>query len=122
MSVFDKGLITILGCALLLALLAIPLILRKVPRNVLYGYRTRATLSDDSVWYAANAHFGRGLLAASIATAAAILILYRAGVAPAFFLKASLAALVGPLIVAIVATSRFIRALEARGGGRDESR
>lgn len=121
MSVFDKGLITILGCALLFALLAVPLILRRVPRNLVYGFRTRSTLSDDSIWYAANAHFGRGLLIASIATAIAIWILYRVdGLAPALFLKASIVALVVPLFVAILATSRFVRSLSLNGPTRNQ--
>jgi hypothetical protein len=37
MSVYEKELITILGCASIFVLLAIPLVLCKVPRNVVYG-------------------------------------------------------------------------------------
>jgi hypothetical protein len=43
--------------------LAIPLLRRRVPPNRLYGVRTRATLSDPTVWYEANAQGGRDLLA-----------------------------------------------------------
>lgn len=113
MSVYEKGLVTILACNLLFALIAIPLILRKVRRNAVYGFRTRSTLSDDAVWYAANAHFGWGLFLASIVSAAAILIVSRAGLAPAAFLKASIAVLVAPLFVAILATVRFVRSFES---------
>jgi len=49
MTVFDKGLITMAGCALLFVIPAIPLMLRKVPRNIVYGHRTRKTLSDDAI-------------------------------------------------------------------------
>jgi len=116
MSVFEKGLITILGCTLIFVLLSIPLILRKVPRNIAYGFRTRATLSDDFVWYEANAHFGRGLLIASVISAVAVLLLYLSqGISPGFFLKASIVALVAPPLVAVFATMRFIRSL-TRGG------
>ena len=116
MSVFEKGLITILGCTLIFVLLSIPLILRKVPRNIAYGFRTRATLSDDFVWYEANAHFGRGLLIASVISAVAVLLLYLSqGISPGFFLKASIVALVAPPLVAVFAASRFIRSL-TRGG------
>ena len=38
----------------MLILLGIPLILRIVPPNYIYGFRIHKTLSDDSVWYAAN--------------------------------------------------------------------
>lgn len=43
---YEKGLITMLGCGLLLAVLAVPLVLRRVPRNIVYGFRTRATLTS----------------------------------------------------------------------------
>ena len=119
MNVFEKGLATVLVVDLLLALVAIPLLLRKVPRNVVYGYRTRKTLSDDVIWYEANAHFGRGLLIACAVTAVAILVLHGAvEMSPPLFLKVSIVALVAPSFVAMVATARFIRSL-APGGPSD---
>lgn len=120
MTVFEKGLITILACDALLAVIAIPLILRKVPPNVVYGYRTRATLSDEAVWYDANAHFGRGPFIASVAGAIGILIVYRSGLAPGSFLKASVVILVAPPLVAAFATARFVRALIASRDARKQ--
>lgn len=69
MTVFDKGFYTILGIATLLVVLAIPLALRKVPRNPVYGYRTLAAMASDEVWYAANAYFARTLIMASLCSA-----------------------------------------------------
>jgi uncharacterized membrane protein len=116
MGIFEKGLITILAVDGVLALIAIPLVLRKVPRNVAYGYRTRKTLSDDFIWYEANAHFGRGLLVACLVSAVAIFALYRAApMSPTFFMQASIGALVVPTLVAALATARFIRSLTASG-------
>jgi hypothetical protein len=37
--------LTVMACDALFIVLAIPLMLRKVRPNVLYGYRTRATLT-----------------------------------------------------------------------------
>lgn len=54
-----KTLVTILICDAVFVIISIPLILRKVPRNIVYGFRIRATLEDDFVWYAANAYFGK---------------------------------------------------------------
>ncbi len=51
---------------LLTAVLAIPLILRGVPPNIWYGFRTSKTLSDQRIWYEANATSGRYLLVASM--------------------------------------------------------
>ena len=45
-----------------LFLLSIPLVLRWVPRNYVFGFRIAATLRSDSVWYDANARFGRHAL------------------------------------------------------------
>lgn len=42
--------------------LTIPMILQKVPRNRLYGFRTPYTLSSDPVWYRANRISGVALL------------------------------------------------------------
>jgi hypothetical protein len=115
-TVYFKGLVTVLGCAGLFAALAIPLALRKIPRNGAYGFRTPKTLSDDAIWYEANAYFGWGLLAASLVTAAAIVTLYTVGgLGPEAYLKASLVALVAPLAVAALLTFWRLRGM---GGSR----
>lgn len=54
----------LLSCAVT-ALLSVPLILRKIPPNRFYGFRTRATLSGPDVWYPVNAFSGWALLVAS---------------------------------------------------------
>src|SRR5688500_9084866 len=45
-----------------LLLFSIPLLLRWVPRNYVYGFRIAATLRSDAVWYEANALFARHAL------------------------------------------------------------
>jgi uncharacterized membrane protein len=47
---------------LLLIAAGIPLWLRRVPRNALYGVRFPSTLSDDRIWYEINARCGRDLV------------------------------------------------------------
>jgi uncharacterized membrane protein len=117
MSVFEKGLITILICDSIFVLIAIPLLLRKVPRNVVYGFRTRTTLADDFVWYEANAHFGRGLVIASLISAIVVLIFYRTQYfSGQQFLTMSIIALVVPSLIAALATGRHVRSLKAGGG------
>lgn len=46
-----------LGVGILLVVLSIPLILKKIPPNPIYGFRTKKTLSDKQIWYKAN-HYG----------------------------------------------------------------
>ena len=113
MSIFDKGFFTILGCAALLVLVAVPLALRKIPRNVAYGFRTRATMANDEIWYQANAHFGRGLIASSLCgTLLAFLIYVFQPFSPGVFLPVSVLVLVAPSLVATLATARFVRTLD----------
>ena len=38
-----------------------PLILRRIKPNGLYGFRVAATLNDPATWYRVNARFGKGL-------------------------------------------------------------
>ena len=59
---------------LLLIGLSIPLILRKVPPNVWYGFRIRLTLDNPDIWYPVNAWGGRHMLVAGLATVAAALL------------------------------------------------
>lgn len=56
--------------------LAIPLILKKIPPNEIYGFRTARSLSDEKVWYAANYFSGWTLLIAGIISLIAIIILH----------------------------------------------
>lgn len=50
------------GAGILLVILAVPMIVRCVRPNLWYGVRTTETLSDDRVWYEANAKSGWGFL------------------------------------------------------------
>ena len=56
---------------LLLAGLSVPLILRKVPPNVWYGFRIRLTLDDPEIWYPVNAWAGRRMLLTGLVAAVA---------------------------------------------------
>ncbi len=49
-------------------LLAMPLILGKVPPNQWYGFRTAKTLADNRIWYPVNRIMGYDLLAVGTAT------------------------------------------------------
>lgn len=108
-SAYLKGLITICACDLVFALIALPLALRKIPRNLAYGFRTPTTLSDDFLWYEANAHFGRGLLLSSLVSVLAVVVLYSVpGLSAENFIKASIAALAVPPLAAALLTQRFV--------------
>lgn len=107
--------VTVLGCCALFAALAVPLMLRKVPPNVVYGYRTRATLQDTALWYDANEHFGRGLFAASLFSGVAVLALGAThAVEASLFPLVAVVVFAAPTLIAGLATARFIRSRRAK--------
>ena len=112
MTVFEKGFVTILGLSLVMILVALPLAFRKVGPNVVYGFRTRATLMNEDVWYEANAFFGKRLIVACLCGVAAAWALYvYQPLPPDVFLPVSLVVLVAPTLVAALATARFVKTI-----------
>ena len=56
--------------------LGIPLVRGRVRRNVVYGYRTRRTMSDDRIWYPVNMMLGLWLIwAGALAAVIGVLLL-----------------------------------------------
>ena len=110
MTLYDKGFYTILGVSALFVALALPLALRRIPRNAVYGYRTRATMADDETWYDANAWFGWSLVASSVGGAFVAWAIHLARpFSPETFLPVSVALLAAPALVAAIATALHLR-------------
>ena len=84
-----------------LALIAIPLILQRVPPNRLYGVRTAKTVADPEVWYRANTFGGWAMLSSAIATSLL-----------AVFGVPSVLALLLPLTVALLGCILYIARME----------
>ena len=55
---------------LLMILVSVPMVMRRVPPNGLYGFRTPKTLSNPQIWYQANRLAGVNLIVAAILTMA----------------------------------------------------
>jgi hypothetical protein len=90
----------------LIAAASIPLILRWVRPNPIYGFRTPLTLSSPKIWYPANVFAGWALLIAATLSAAGLLL------APEYFLSitwAPLALFLTPLAIALVACFLYLR-------------
>ena len=51
---------------LLMILVSVPMVMRRLPPNAFYGFRTPKTLSDPQIWYEANRRAGVNLIAAAI--------------------------------------------------------
>lgn len=94
-----------LACVLIAAL-GVPLILRKVPPNALYGFRTPRTLSSPDIWYPANAFSGAAMLVAAVIITAATWLS-----PPDFPEWAPVAWLVAGLLGVLIASMLFVRRL-----------
>ncbi len=84
-----------------LIVLSIPLLLRWVPPNHLYGFRIPATLRDRSLWYDANALCARHMLLLGVLMVIGEFVLSRSERGPVLWLLA-----VGGLAVITVADWR----------------
>ena len=111
-------LVMILLLSAVFFLLGLPLVLGKVPPNRAYGFRTRTTRTSPGAWYAVNAFYGRCLLAASLASAAGALGVFRyLAPGPQEQVPWALALLVGPQAAAIVAGLVYQRRFQGRCDG-----
>jgi uncharacterized membrane protein len=112
---------------LLLIAAGIPLWLRRVPRNALYGVRFPSTLSDDRIWYEINARCGRDFVAIGagyLALLAAALLFGRSWIMP-FRLLGPTVVLVVALIVNTIllsrASTRLLAARDLAGDSRQSA-
>ena len=64
--------LTFVGVGLLLAAMGLPLALRKVRPNPIFGLRTPATMRNETVWYEANARSGWDMVVLGLVVAAAV--------------------------------------------------
>lgn len=90
----------------LIAAASVPLILRCVGPNPIYGFRTPRTLSSPEIWYPANAFAGWALLIAAAVSAVGLSLI------PAYVLSQAWVPpvlLLAPLAVAVVACLRYLR-------------
>jgi uncharacterized membrane protein len=64
------------GAGILLVLISLPLLLKKIPPNPVYGFRLSPALDDRRIWYATNAHSAKRLMLAGASSALAAIALY----------------------------------------------
>jgi hypothetical protein len=100
--------------ALLLIVVADPLVLGLIPRNRLYGFRTKKTLSDDGIWYRVNRLAGFGIMIASVVYGAVAAAWPYDRAAPDNFSiwLLHLATFAGSLVVALSVAGWYSRRLE----------
>jgi hypothetical protein len=110
--------------ALLIAA-GIPLWLRRVPRNALYGVRFASTLSDDRIWYEINARCGRDLVvigAGYLALLGAAFLFGRSWIIPLRVLGPTVILVVALIVNTIQLSRAATRLLASRDLGSDSGR
>ena len=78
-------LLIFLGSAVITVALGLPLKRRKVKPNWFYGFRTPATLKDESLWYDVNEKTGRDLVMIGNVLAVLAAAMFGLQVSPANF-------------------------------------
>jgi uncharacterized membrane protein len=99
---------------LLLAALSVPLILRKIGPNPLYGFRVQKTLEDPATWYPVNAYAAKRLLVVGLViSVSAILLFLVPGIDLLVYALASAAIGLGGLLVALIKSFFYLRSFPA---------
>jgi hypothetical protein len=109
----------------LLIAAGIPLWLRRVPRNALYGARFASTLSDDRTWYEINARCGRDLVgigAGYLALLGAAFLFGRSWIMPLRVLGPTVILVVALVVNTIQLSRAATRLLAKRDMGNDSGR
>lgn len=101
----DRRLLLISVCGIV-GTLSVPLILKKVRPNPVYGFRTPRTLSNPEIWYPANAFAGWAMLVAAVTSAGVLAVLPESS-RP----WVAVFVLVVPLGIAVVASVLYSRRL-----------
>jgi uncharacterized membrane protein len=104
------------GIGLLSIAVGVPLASRRVGPNRWYGLRIRATLTDEHVWYEANAATGRDLILLGSVLLVAALVLPGL-VAPPAYLAICGGVFVAGSIASTARGCRLARRLQAARGG-----
>jgi hypothetical protein len=85
----------------LITLLSIPLFMKKVPRNPLYGLRTEYSMSSDDAWYSSNKVAGLGGIVGGVLWLLAALLLPIFGLQPLYSTLIGVGLLIAGVAIAV---------------------
>src|SRR5262245_41346625 len=95
---------------LLLAAISLPLILRKIGPNPLYGFRVKRTLEDPAVWYPVNAYAAKRLLVVGLVICvSAIVLFFVPGVDLLVYALANAGIGLAGLLIAVIQSFLYLR-------------
>ena len=108
-------LILFTGSGLFLAAISVPLILRKIGPNPLYGFRVKRTLEDPAVWYPVNAYAAKRLLIVGLVISiSAILLFFVPGIDLLVYALANAGIALAGLLVAVIQSFLYLRSFPRR--------
>jgi uncharacterized membrane protein len=100
---------------ILLILLSIPLILRRIPPNPVYGFRVQWTMGDPELWYAVNAYTGKWLsLVGASSILGAIGFLNIPGITLLGYALACLLLFLVVFVLALLQSMRYLRSQDSQ--------
>ena len=108
----DSAISFLVPCGII-AVASVPLMLKVVPPNRAYGFRTQQTLADRELWFRANRFAGCALFIAAGASAAVFAINPEYSSGRSF---TGLLVFVVPLVTALAASFAYVR--RVGGGGK----
>ncbi len=101
---------------LLLAGLAVPLLLDKIPPNGWYGFRVPSTLYNEQLWYKVNRYMARWMLLAGIITVVgAVALFFVPGLSVDAYAWLLLAVFALPFAIGVALSFRYLRRLQKAG-------
>jgi len=101
-----------LGSGILLSVLAIPLILRRIPPNPLYGFRVQQTLENKELWYKMNVYSGKRLLAVGLVTViTAVGLYYWPGLSLDEYALGCMGVSIGVLLLGLIQSYLYMKSL-----------
>lgn len=100
---------------LLLAVLSVPLILRTIGPNPLYGFRVQRTLEDPAVWYPVNAYAAKRLLVVGLGiSVSASLLFFVPGIDPLVYALSCAGIGLAGLLVAVIQSFLYLRSFPSK--------
>ena len=93
---------------------AIPLVLEKIKRNKLYGFRTQKTFSSDEIWYKANKYVGKDFVFSGIIliVGSLFLLLLKDGISTDEIVLIELILVFLPLALLLIRGFNYLKKLE----------
>ena len=97
---------------LLLSILSIPMILKIIKPNGLYGFRVKKTMENPDIWYAVNSYSGKWLLGTGlVVVAAAIGLSFIPSITLDVYAYGVLAVFAIAFAISLVASVRYLNSL-----------